>query len=82
MEMNVNDEQRIVEVWLSRAERNDAALAQRLRSQCKPYAEKGYFVVYFQSGDGNLYENTLDLLRYNRKRSARQAVAKEKSQVS
>ena len=82
MEINVNEERQIVEVWMSKAERRDAALAERLRSQCMPYTGKGYVVVYFRSGEGNLYENTLELLRCNRKRSAQQAAAKGRSQVS
>ena len=37
-------------------------------------------VAVFESGKGNLYKNTRDLLLYNRRRSAEREVQREKKQ--
>ena len=37
-------------------------------------------VAVFESGKGDLYENTRDLLLFNRRRSAEKAVQQEKKQ--
>ena len=37
-------------------------------------------VAVFESGRGDLYENTLALLRFNRRRSAEKEVQQEKKQ--
>jgi hypothetical protein len=82
MEMKVYEQRKMVEIWLTRAERKDAVLARKLGSQCRPFSDSGYTVVFFQSGEGDLYENTLDLLRFNRKRSAQRAAEGGQNQVS
>lgn len=40
---------------------------------------KKYMVAVFESGKGDLYENTRDLLLFNRRRSAEKAVQQAKS---
>jgi hypothetical protein len=76
--MNVRDDSKIVEIWLSNAEKNDPALKAGLQKVYDEYKEKKYTVAVFQSGNQDLYQNTLALLSYNRKRSAELQVQREK----
>lgn len=78
MEMNVRDDMKLVDIWLTNAEKNDPQLRSSLQSIYDKYKEKKYTVAVFESGSEDLYENTLALLRYNKKRSAEKAVAKKK----
>lgn len=78
MEINVNDSSKIVEIWLSNQEKQDAALRQQLRPLYRAYASKKYLVAVLQSGGRDLQQSTSDLLCYNRKRIAEMEVEKEK----
>ena len=78
MEMNVRDDMKLVDIWLTNAEKNDQQLRSSLQSIYDKYKEKKYTVAVFESGSEDLYENTLALLRYNKKRSAEKAVARKK----
>ena len=75
MEIAVHDDRKIVEIWLSNAEKNDAALRKELEPIYKKYHQQKYQVAVFESGNGDLYQSTLALLRYNRKRSAEREIA-------
>lgn len=46
------------------------------------YKRRGYLVAVFQSGEQNLYQQTSDLLIYNRKRIQELAMQKEKEKIS
>ena len=78
MMIRVSDEKKLVEVWLTRSEHSNQAANEALRKLCKPYAEKKYTVVYFTSGQADLYDQTLELLRYNKRRSAQVEVEEQK----
>lgn len=78
MEMNVRDDMKLVDIWLTNAEKNDPQLRSSLQSIYDEYKEKKYTVAVFESGSEDLYENTLALLRYNKKRNAEKAVARKK----
>ena len=80
MEMNVRDDKKLVEIWLTNAEKIDPVLREGLKELYAKYKAKKYMVAVFESGKGNLYENTRDLLLYNRRRSAEKAVQQEKTQ--
>ena len=80
MEMNVRDDKKIVEIWLTNAEKIDPILREGLKELYAEYKAKKYLVAVFESGGGDLYENTRDLLLYNRRRSAERAVQEEKKQ--
>ena len=80
MEINVRDEMKIVEVWLTREEKRDTALREGLKPLCQEYKEKKYLVAVFESGSLDLWEETGALLCYNRKRVARMEVEREKHQ--
>lgn len=78
MEINVRDGSRIVEVWLTRAEKQDAELQEKLKPMYREYKDKNYLVAVFQSGEQDLADATSDLLCYNRKRIAQLEVEREK----
>ena len=80
MEMNVRDDKKIVEIWLTNAEKVDPILREGLKDVYAKYKAKKYLVAVFESGGDDLYENTRDLLLYNRRRSAERAVQEEKKQ--
>ena len=82
MEMNVKDNQQLVEIWLTNAEKADPALREGLKEIYAEYMAKKYMVAVFESGTGDLYENTLALLRFNRRRSAEREVQQEKRRRS
>lgn len=78
MEMNVHDDQKMVDIWLTKTEKNDPEIHQSLQDIYKEYQKKNYLVAVFESGGQDLYQNTLDLLRYNRRRSAEREVQRKK----
>ena len=80
MEMNVRDDKKIVEIWLTNAEKVDPILREGLKELYAEYKAKKYLVAVFEPGGEDLYENTRDLLLYNRRRSAERAVQEEKKQ--
>ena len=78
MEINVRDDMKLVTVWLTRAEQEDTALRERLKTLYADYKAKKYMVAQFHSGTEDLYRNTRDLLLFNRKRIEELAVQREK----
>lgn len=80
LEINVHDDRKIVEIWLSHSEQADAALREQLRPIYQEYNGKKYTVAVFQSGTEDLYEQTYQLLLYNRNRAA-ELEAKQRAPV-
>ena len=78
MQMNVNEEKKMVMIWLTNAEKNDPVIRENLKPLYAEYKKKKYFVAVFESGEKDLYQGTLDLLAYNKRRSAELEVQKEK----
>lgn len=76
MSFTKKDKEKIVCFWLTNEEQRDNSLRDALQEQYRQWIAKGFLPVVFLSGNDDLYESTLDLLRYNRRRSAeRQACA-------
>lgn len=71
MELNVRDDRKIVEVWLTNEEQKDESLQAQLKPLYQAYKAKKYTVAVFLSGREDLTQRTSDLLCYNRKRLAR-----------
>lgn len=71
-----------MEVWLTRQERDNEAVQRELKPMYQDYKHRGYLVAVFQSGEQNLYQQTSDLLIYNRKRIQELAMQKEKEKIS
>ena len=78
MEINVKDEKKIVEIWLTNAEKKDASLRESLKSVYDKYKKKKYLVAVFESGEQDLYQGILNLLAYNKRRCAELEVRQEK----
>lgn len=70
MEINTHEDKKIVEVWLTNAEQEDAGVKARLSLLLAQYKNADYTVVVFKSGKKDLFQCTADLLRYNRMREA------------
>ena len=74
----VNDAKKIVTIWLTNEEKNDMELRAGLKNLYAEYRAKKYMVAVFSSGSEDLYANTLDMLKYNKRRFAEQEVQREK----
>ena len=75
MQTKIHEPTQIVEVMLTHAEQADEAVKQQL----KEYKGTKYTVVVFLSGKRDLYEDTRDLLLFNRRRAAERAVQDRKA---
>lgn len=78
VEININEQSKIVEVWQSHVDQQDEALQSRLRSMYADWKKKKYLVAVYRSGKEDMYEATRDLLIYNKRRTAELAVRREK----
>ena len=76
--MEVREQSKIVELWLTREERDNPAFRESLRPICQQYRDQKYLVVVFLSGEADLYQQTRDLLLYNRRRLAERELQAEK----
>lgn len=76
----MRDSNKIVEVWLTREEKQDVNLRERLKPLYQEYKAKKFLVAVFESGEQNLEELTGSLLGYNRKRSVQIEMEREKQQ--
>ena len=72
------DDQKLVEIWLTNAEKVEPSLRESLKEIYVKYKAKKYLVAVFESGTGDLYQNTQDLLLFNRRRSAERVVQQAK----
>ena len=79
LQIDILDNQKIVAVWLTRAERDDESVMSRLRSLRSEYKAKKYTVAEYHSGSGDLHTSVLDLLTYNKRRIAELQVQREKA---
>jgi len=66
VEFKRKPDSKMVEIWLTRAESNDAVIQARLKPLYKKYKAQGYTVAVFQSGSQDLASVTSNLLCYNR----------------
>lgn len=81
MEINVRDDRKIVEVWLTNQEKQDETLREQLKNLYQRCKGKKYFVAVYMSGDQDLAEETSALLCHNRKRLAEQEVRRKRSRT-
>ena len=76
--MEIREQSKIVELWLTREERDDSAFRESLKPIYQQYKDQNYLVAVFLSGEEDLYKQTRDLLLYNRRRLAEKEVQAEK----
>ena len=74
MQTKIHEPTQIVEVMLTHAEQADEAVKKQLKELYAQYKGTKYTVVVFLSGKRDLYEDTRDLLLFNRRRAAERAV--------
>lgn len=65
MELEVKDQQKRVNIWLTHAESQDPTVQESLKPIYQEYKAKKYLVAVFSSGTEDLKSLTCDLLRYN-----------------
>lgn len=63
IEINIQEKQKYVSIWLTKAEANDVELRENLKPIYEEYKQKKYRVVVFESGRGDLPTLTRDLLK-------------------
>ena len=82
MELNVQDDRKIVELWLTHADEQKGEIQEMLKALYRLYKEQKYTVAVFHSGTGDLTRQTSDLLCCNRKELARQEVRRARQRSS
>ena len=65
MRIHMDEEKRIAEIWLTKAESDDPAVDARLKPFYKKCKDHKYLAVVYRSGRESLLETTKDLLRHN-----------------
>ena len=66
MEINVNENKKIVEVWLSNEEKNNSLIKEKLKELYDKYKKTKYIVAVYESGSADLLSGTKSLLSQNR----------------
>ena len=72
--MEIKERSNVVELWLNRDEKNDQQFLESLKPLYRQYQAQHYLVAVFYSGEEDLYQQTRDLLLYNRRRAAERKV--------
>lgn len=80
MEIERNEEKKIISVWLTKAESQDQDLQRRLKAMYPKWKHEKYLVAVYHSGKEDLFESTLALLAYNKKRCIEQELKHYKEQ--
>ena len=78
MEIKIHDDKKIVEVWLTNAEKFDPVIQSKLKPLYESYRQKKYTVAVFQSGSRSLYDDIRYLTQKHRKTIAEREVQREK----
>ena len=81
MRMEVKEQSKVVELWLTRDEKNDQQFLESLKPLYRQYKAQNYMVAVFYSGEEDLYQQTRDLLLYNRRRAAEKEVREQRQQA-
>ena len=66
MEININENKKIVEVWLSNEEKNNDLIKDKLKEIYAMYKKTKYIVAVYESGSADLLSGTQSLLSQNR----------------
>lgn len=81
MTLEVCEKNRIAYYWLSREEKDNVDIQNKLKDKYGEWRSKGYKVCTFVSGSGNLVDLTKELLIHNKLMIAKKAV-EQAEQVS
>ena len=66
MRIHMDEDKKIAEIWLTKAESADPAVEARLKPFYKECKDHKYLAVVYRSGRESLLETTKDMLRHNR----------------
>ncbi|MCL2013521.1 MAG: hypothetical protein FWG69_00880 [Oscillospiraceae bacterium] len=66
MEINVDNDLRLVSVWLTNAEKQNKSVRQELKALCEKNKERKYKTALMLSGERDLVDCTQNLLLHNR----------------
>lgn len=67
MRIEIDKEKKLAAFWLTRKERDDQSLQERLRQTYDALRRAEYSVIVYYSGEGSLLANITELLLNNRK---------------
>ena len=67
MERFVYEDEKIIEFWLTKAEKDDADLQQHIHDETQKWKKKKYRIAVFYSGEADLLAVTKPLISYNLK---------------
>ena len=76
MRIYTDEKDRLLAIWLSAEENDDAAVMEALYPVIVQYKSMKYQPVIYRSGDGNVKENTAALLCHTRRKMGSQTTAK------
>ena len=79
MNVKIHEPAKIVEIMLTHTEQADEEVRKRLKKLYAQYKGPTYTVAVFLSGSRDLYEDTRELLLFNRRRAAERAVQERKA---
>ena len=65
MEMNVHHDAKTVDIWLTRSEARDENFRKSLEPYLGQFKKMKFFVSVFESGERDLFSDTVLLLRHN-----------------
>lgn len=63
MQVIINEKEKLVEYWLTSAEKSDLALREALKPEFTRWKAKKYLPVVYESGTGNLRDGMDGLMR-------------------
>ena len=78
MRVEVHEQAKTVSLWLTNSEKNAPLFLDSLKPLYQRYRAQNYLVAVFLSGSEDLYQQTRDLLVYNRRRIAEKEVQAQK----
>lgn len=81
MEMNVHHDEKTVDIWLTRSEARDENFRQSLEPYLGQFKKMKYFVSVFESGERDLFSDTVLLLRHNVELQIKAELAAEQAQA-
>ncbi len=62
----VNDDNKIVEIWLTNADKKNLTIQNNLKLLSNEYKQQNFNVAVYESGKNDLFNNTASLLLHNR----------------
>ena len=77
MQMHIDEDKKLVCVWLNREEQETQAVGMQLQALFAAYKPRRYRVCVFYSGREDLQDALIELLCYNRKKLEQTCMEKE-----